>query len=880
MTSLLISQLPQLRQGDHLCSIHDDPAHRLAVAVAFIVEGVRRNEQCLIVPTGLAVNDITVRLAQAGVSASRLVDQGAIQFLSENETYLRSGRFDPESMIRLLGELEAAALEEGYSGIRGIGQMSWVADHEIDPHDLLRYEGLLNRFLETHRALILCQYDRDRFDASVIHDVLRSHPLVAMEDFISRNPYYEPPEMLLRPDPGLEAQHKRQRVAWWITQISAAQASEQERNRAMSSLQERVKELTLLHKTARLLQPRRPFSPAILEELVDLMPAAWLHTRECAARVTWGEYASQTLNWRETPWRLSGRFVANDLPGTIEVAYLREMPEADEGPFLIEERALLDSLAEMLQSYLEHQSALAALREREEQMRLLLDSTAEAIYGIDRDGRCTLANPACARLLGYDDALELIGREMHALMHHSRADGSRFPVEECQIHRTLSQGHSSHQDGETFWRADGTPFEAEYFALPMRRDGEVVGAVVTFTDVTERKSLEQQLRQAQKMEAVGQLAAGVAHDFNNLLTIIAGYSDLLLDMLDSDHAGRRYVDEISGAVRRSAALTRQLLAFSRRQVLSPRLVELNEIVSNAQRLFQRLLPESILLETDLDADAGRVRVDVNQVEQSLLNLVVNARDAMPHGGTLALRTSSVVVKPHDPLCLSHLPPGPYAVLSVSDTGIGMSEEIRRRLFEPFYSTKEPGSGTGLGLAVVHGVVSQSGGHIEVQSEPGRGSTFTIYLPRQEAAKTMEPTTTPAPVSAPRGSETILLVEDDAMVRGMIARILEKFGYSVIPAADGPAAIRLVQETDAGINLLVTDVVMPQMGGREVARRIGELRPGLPVLYLSGYSDDAVIQEGVAVGQVHFLQKPFQPADLARKIREVLDQADPVATSTR
>jgi len=388
-------------------------------------------------------------------------------------------------------------------------------------------------------------------------------------------------------------------------------------------------------------------------------------------------------------------------------------------------------------------------------------------------------------------------------------------------------------------------------------------------DVTARRQLEDQLRQAQKMEAVGQLAGGIAHDFNNLLTAILGCTQLLLHATPPEDARREDVEEIKNAGLRAAELTRQLLAFSRRQVLAPKLLDMNSVVANMDKMLRRLIGEDVALVTELAADLGPVNADPGQLEQVLLNLAVNARDAMPQGGRLTIATANVVLTEEYAERHHRLPPGQYVLLAVSDTGVGMDEATQKHLFEPFFTTKEVGKGTGLGLATVYGIVKQSGGYIWVYSEPGHGTTVKVYLPRVAGAAEPLPAAEAAP-ELRRGTETVLLVEDAAPVRTLARKSLENCGYRVLDAADGRAALDLSAHHAGGIDILVTDVVMPGMSGRELAERLAPLRPGMRVLYTSGYTDDAMVHQGVLRSGVAFLQKPFVPESLARKVREVLD----------
>jgi signal transduction histidine kinase len=386
----------------------------------------------------------------------------------------------------------------------------------------------------------------------------------------------------------------------------------------------------------------------------------------------------------------------------------------------------------------------------------------------------------------------------------------------------------------------------------------------------ELERAQDRLVQAQKMEAVGRLAGGVAHDFNNLLTAILGYSELVLMGLDRANPLREDVKEIKSAADRAAALTRQLLAFSRKQVLQPRVLDLNAKVVDIERMLHRLIGEDIDLVTILDPALGSVKADPGQIEQVLLNLAVNARDAMPQGGKLTVETRNVVLDEDYARRHVDVQPGPYVMLAVTDTGVGMDEEIKSHLFEPFFTTRELGEGTGLGLATVHGIVKQSEGHIWVYSEPGQGTTFKVYLPRTEEAVELGQQAQ-IPIESLRGQETVLLVEDEEVVRDLVRLVLLKRGYTVLEARDGEEALWACEQHEGPVHLLVSDVVIPGvMSGRDLAERLETLYPGMKVLYMSGYTDNAIVRHGVLELGVAFLQKPFTPASLARKVRETLD----------
>ncbi|MBI1941423.1 MAG: response regulator, partial [Acidobacteria bacterium] len=419
-------------------------------------------------------------------------------------------------------------------------------------------------------------------------------------------------------------------------------------------------------------------------------------------------------------------------------------------------------------------------------------------------------------------------------------------------------------------RKDGKLYEAESVISPVRDGaGNVVNYVAVQRDVTHERQLEEQLRHAQKMEAVGRLAGGIAHDFNNLLTIIAGYGQLVADQMDEKDPLAGHVGEIRKAADRAASLTRQLLAFGRRQVLAPRVLDLNAVVSDTEKMLRRLIGEDIELVASRGGNLGRVRADPGQLEQVLLNLAVNARDAMPRGGRLTLETANVELG--EDYAASHYPvkPGRYVLLAVSDTGTGMDAETLSHIFEPFFTTKEQGKGTGLGLATVFGIVKQSEGHVTAYSEPGQGSTFKIYLPRVGEETGPAELKTGRPASLPRGEETILLVEDEGALRSMVRGVLQSHGYKVLEARNGEDALSVCEQLKGRIHLLLTDVIMPEMSGPQLADRLAVFHRDMKILYISGYTDEGIIHHGILDAGTNFLQKPFTPEALVRKVREVL-----------
>jgi len=518
------------------------------------------------------------------------------------------------------------------------------------------------------------------------------------------------------------------------------------------------------------------------------------------------------------------------------------------------------------------------LRDSKKYISQLLEATDQGIYGIDLNGNCTFINKAGLIDLGYQHD-ECIGINMHDLIHHSHSNGLPYPEEECPISCAKETGVGYRIDNEVLWRKDGTSFHAEYSSYPIMENGEIQGAVVTFTDITarvlaedERTKLESQLLQAQKMEAVGRLAGGVAHDFNNMLGVILGYAELGLMRADESNPLNANLVEIRNAAERSADLTRQLLAFARKQTISPKMIDLNETISGLLKMLQRIIGEDIHLNWHPAPDLWMVNMDSSQIDQILANLCVNARDAIPSNGKITIETDNKYLD-HN-YCTQHegCSVGDYIQLTVSDNGHGMDKETLANIFEPFFTTKGIGEGTGLGLATVYGIVKQNKGIINVFSEPGSGTSFTIYLPRH-TGKDNKAQVSGATTTIPIGQERILLVEDELAIMNMIAMILSNLGYKIYSAKTPTEAMQIAEEHSGEIHLLITDVVMPEMNGRDLAHKLQSRYPKLRCLFMSGYTANVIAHHGVLDEDVHFIQKPFSLPGIATKVREVLDNKE-------
>ncbi len=565
---------------------------------------------------------------------------------------------------------------------------------------------------------------------------------------------------------------------------------------------------------------------------------------------------TRSLDWLGVPLKVGERTI-----GMFAVqSYSRQVRYGEH------EAQILQLVASQVATAIERQRLETARRGEQEFLRQVIDLNPNLIFVKDWDGRFTLVNSAIAELYGAA-AEDLIGKGDGAFNVNADevAQYRRDDLEAMTTGRPkfiLEESNTDARTGRQRW--------FQVIKVPLRSADGAPHVLGVATEITQRKELENQLRQAQKMEAVGQLAGGIAHDFNNVLTAILGYTRLLLKEPELGTRQRDDITEIEEAAQRAASLTRQLLAFSRKQVMQPTVLNVNEVVQGMRSLLRRLIGEHITLVAAFDPERVFVRADQGQLQQVIVNLSVNARDAMPAGGTLMLATARVDLDAAFKASHPGSTVGPHVRLLVSDNGTGMDGEVRRRVFEPFFTTKAVGKGSGLGLATVYGIVKQSGGYIDVESQPGHGSTFTIYLPRV-AAPTEPVAEPPAPPPRP-GRETVLLVEDESGVRALARRALKEFGYRVLEATNGAEALTVARACNDPIDLLLTDVVMPEMGGRELAQVLKQERPETRVLFTSGYPDSGGMALDVAESGVPYLPKPYTPNELAQKVRDVLDGA--------
>ena len=536
--------------------------------------------------------------------------------------------------------------------------------------------------------------------------------------------------------------------------------------------------------------------------------------------------------------------------------------EAGASEYLVSETLNKDLLQRTLRYAVERNRAETSVRQCEKRFEDLFENTKDILFTMDLEGNVTSVNKAAEEVMGWPRN-EALQKNIKGLVAPEHA------VLCGEVMRRIVSGEPLQHFEIAMLRKDGRKVLLEASARLIRSNGNKDCVQGIARDVTERRQLENMVRQSQKLEAIGRLSGGLAHDFNNLLCVINGHTELLTEALQPGDPSIRSVTQIRKAADSAAALTRQLLAFSRRQVFHPQVVDLNVIVTETERLLNRLIDEHIEFHTALDPALGRVMVDPVQVEQVIINLVLNARDAMPKGGKLTIETSNLDLEEDHDSKFSQIPAGKYVVLALTDTGCGMSEETQSRIFEPFYTTKEMGKGTGLGLATVYGIVKQSGGFIWVYSEESRGTTFKVYLPRVASPLTKGRPTRLSDIS--KGTETILVVEDAEPLRALTKEFLTACGYTVLDAANGDEAIQIAQSYAGTIDLLLTDVVMPRLGGKPLVEQMAQVRPHTRVLYMSGYPNDGIVQAGILANGVALLEKPFTRELLSNRVRQVLDE---------
>jgi two-component system cell cycle sensor histidine kinase/response regulator CckA len=856
-----VAALSDLPWGTHVCQFYESRQDQLDMLVPYFRAGLANHEFCLwVVDAPLTVAEARAALERGVPDAGRHLAAGDIEIVDHGTWSPRDRPFSGRRIIDGWHAKLAHALARGYAGLRvgGNPRDTWLNGEARG--DFFDFERTLTEWVAGKRVLVLCTYPLAGSTSADVFDTARAHQYAV----VRREGEWEVVEVLALAEARAAVQRRNEelerRVAERTQQLAATnedlRREIRERERAEVALRESDEVFRViaddpntiigLYDAAGHRVYMSPSARQILGELSD-DPFEGVHPGDLdAARAAWqrllaGERTSFTFRYR----RSDGAWL------WLEAWSSR-----------VEYRSAPHALC-IIRDVSDRVGAQEQIEAREARFRALVERNDALISILDERGHALYVSPSYTAILGYTpeelyampDLFSLVHPEDLAWVQEQFAEVARRPV--VTLPRPLRAVTS-----------DGRIRHVLLTFTDRRHDPAVGGVIGNGRDVTEELLLEEQLRQAQKMEAIGQLAGGVAHDFNNLLTVIKGYGDFIRAASAPDDDRRAHAEEIRHAADRAALLTQQLLAFSRKQVLRPEVLEINRVVDEAGRMLGRLLGEDVALDLQLAPDAGAVRADAGQLQQVLLNLAVNARDAMPLGGRLTITTGNVLVEREAPAQPEPLRAGRHVRLTVGDTGTGMTADVLRQAFEPFFTTKEMGKGTGLGLSTVYGIVTQSHGRLRVHSAPGKGTTFEIFFPHagEAAAAPMPAATKPGA----RGSETVLLVEDDAMVRRLAEATLERAGYRVFTAPSGGDALRLAAGRDGAIDLVVTDVVMPGMPGPELAQRLEASQPGLRVLYMSGYADDTMARHGVSEERVSFLAKPFTPDELARRVRDVLD----------
>jgi two-component system cell cycle sensor histidine kinase/response regulator CckA len=868
-------QMAGLSYGIDLCFIYQNEVERSAAIVQFIKDGLKRNERCVCMADDQTAHEFCLALAEAGIDVERERQRSGFSIIAE--------QFDPDARIHLLRSATRAALSSGFVGFRWIEDMSWASGTQ-QGRDLHRlYSTQTNAVYQSSRSLGLSLYDRWRTAPSILSDALRSHRIIAVDNRVyANNPY-------------CETQPDRERVEAMLAQLDHSPTLT--RKAAKANLAELLKQLSEQRVRMDAVLQQMPIAIIIAEapsgRLIlsnDHVEKIWGRPFVAATGIEqyrqWKGFHADGRPYEPGEWPLSRSIGTGEVvtaenieieraDGTRRTLSASSSPVRNQNADVVGASMTFSDVTDNQRADSEREELLARVEsDRGHLEAILRQMPAGVLIAEAPSGKILLSNEQLAKIWKAPASEMEEYRECRGF----HADGRPYAAAEWPLARSIQSGEIVTDEEMEFVAGDGSRRAMIVRSAPIRdRNGAIVAGVAMFCDITEHKTLECQLRQAQKLEAIGRLAGGVAHDFNNLLFVITGYAQMLLDGAPDGNPLRTETEQVLNAAQRAAALTKQLLAFSRHQIIQPKNIDLNPLVAGLEKMLRRVIGEDIELKTVFAASLGRVKADPSQIEQVLLNLVMNARDAMPHGGSIVIETADVELNTAAIRKHLDLAPGHYTMLSVSDNGAGMDALTQDHLFEPFFSTKPLGKGTGLGLSTVYGIVKQSGGDISVFSRAAKGSTFTIYLPRIEETGDSAPLVIPENGTQRRGTENILLVEDDASVREVAREMLSGQGYQVLEAADGQQALQQFERCQGSIDVLLTDLIMPHMSGQELAQRMKLKRPGLKVIYMSGYTEDMITAHGALTDHVVFLEKPFSAETLQRKVRQILSESAVPAT---
>ncbi len=840
----------QLLPGSHICGVFEEQDHQTDAVVDYLCGALSQHRKAVYIDDAACHQSIRKHILNRGFSVPDLEHSGQLTFLTPEETYLKGGKLIPDHMIRLLRNTTQEAQQEGWDALAVCGNMTELIKAGADIPTLVQYEQKLNDFFPSSRCIGFCIYKEHQTDPALLLAILRAHPWIFHNDTLFDNAYNFQSGAY---DFSFSAQKELERY------MKSLRRNRSMNKNAFFNPDLVTNDIVFFYR----LYPERRFeyvSPSV-ERLLGYTPEEHYADPDLGLKVVHPDDHARLLEYIANPSEkpLVLRWVRKD--GTVLIVEQHNNLLRDESGKLVAIQGIARDITdkEMLEAELEKRQREA--QTLSQQFNAILQAVPDNLTLQTRDFRIVWANQGAASGLSrhVDD---LIGEHCYRLWH-----GRETPCERCPVERTFNSGKP---ETEIVRTPDGRLWELR--AVPVQdADSEVKFVVELGRDITRHRALEEQTQQKHYLESLGRLAGGIAHDFNNMLGVILGYGESLLTKLNIHDPLRNEVREILNAANRSAELTRQLLAFGRRQMFQTVIVNPNVLLEKMAPVLRRLLGEDINFRAYYATDLGNVEVDPAQFDQIMLNLVANAREAMPGGGELLVETKNVQLDESYAKTHADVVPGHYVMIAVTDTGHGMEESVRLRIFEPFFSTKQKGRVSGLGLSTVYGIVKQSQGYIWVYSEPGQGTTFKIYLPRVFAEANYKPSEDTSAIPNKTRAAHILLIEDEPALRKVFGKLLEAMGYTVTVAGSGEEAIGLIDHGDVRPDLVVTDVVLPGMTGAEVMRLLKARIPTLKALFMSGYTDNAVVHHGVVDPGTPFIQKPFSSRELSDKIDEILSK---------
>ncbi|MFA6002064.1 MAG: MEDS domain-containing protein [Thermoleophilia bacterium] len=849
----LMEALKKLGVHDHLCLIYESREEQLAAVIPFMRIGLERGERCVYIADDNTVATVSEAMRAQGIDVDATVASGALSVITKREAYLKEGRFDPDWMINFLIDAVAAAKTDGYSALRATGEMTWMLAGEPGVERLMEYEAKLNYFLPEYDCLAICQYNRERFSPEIVIDVIHTHPLVIYGNTVCRNFYYVPP------DEFLEAKKQRGLV---------------ESERLLAGLVDREQteqDLVDAHRLLETIFDHTHLMVAVLDPQLKFIRVnrAYANADEKEPSFYPGKNHFDLFPNKENE-EIFRRVVETGDPyfANAKTFQYEENPERGVSywdwslvPIKAEGGAVVSLIFTLLDVTERIQSQEAIIRS-EEKYRTLFEESKDGVITVSPGGKIEDINPAGVEMLGYSSREELQALDSAYELYLNPEDRDVY------VQTLKQQGFVKNYELD-FKRRDGVPLVVSMTASVTRDEsGKIISFRGIMRDLTAHRQLEQQLMQAQKMESIGRLAGGIAHDFNNFLTAIHGYIDLAAMELPEGSPASDDLIEARASSDRAANLSRQLLLFSRRESIHLKPVDLNRVVSDLLKMLGRLIGEQYEIKVELAEDLRTVNADTSHLEQVLMNLAVNARDAMPDGGVINIRTENVVIEPGFVKVKQERTPREFVELTVSDSGVGMDADVMSHVFEPFFSTKGAGKGTGLGLSVVYGIITQHGGWIDVESMPGKGTIFKIYFPALHVTPVQEQHEEIAAGEIDGHGERILLVEDDDDIRKMVNKSLVDHGYQVFQAADAESALKLFEREEGKIDMTFSDVVLPGQDGVWLVNQLKIIKPGLAVLLASGYSAKMDQQE-ISERGYRLMRKPYSLSEVLMVIHRMV-----------